>query len=235
MSKPQTITSAEMRALEQDVMGSGSVTGLELMERAGMGVVVAIFEEWPEFSLGQPRAVVLCGPGNNGGDGFVVARLLKGRGWSVEVFFYGDVHRLSSDAQSNYERWSGIGEIRTMTDETFDGWPEPEVDVDLVIDAIFGIGLTRPFVAFGHLRDQLNYIQAHYFARSSLSGGVVAIDVPSGMNADTGQYPGFEHESPFDQCIVANLTVTFHARKPGHVFVDGPGYCGKVVVKDIGL
>jgi NAD(P)H-hydrate repair Nnr-like enzyme with NAD(P)H-hydrate epimerase domain len=90
----------------------GEVTGLELMERAGRGVVEAIFEEWPELRATSHRAVVLCGPGNNGGDGFVVARLLKEWGWEVEVFLYGDPERLPPDARVNYERWVGMGEVR---------------------------------------------------------------------------------------------------------------------------
>ena len=82
----ELLTAAQMRAIEQAAIASGEVTGLELMERAGRGVVEAIFEEWPELKATSYRAVVLCGPGNNGGDGFVVARLLKDWGWEVEVF-----------------------------------------------------------------------------------------------------------------------------------------------------
>jgi hydroxyethylthiazole kinase-like uncharacterized protein yjeF len=86
----ELLTAAQMRAIEQAAIESGQVTGLELMERAGRGVVEAILEEWPELATTSHRAVVLCGPGNNGGDGFVVARLLRDRGWEVEVFLYGD-------------------------------------------------------------------------------------------------------------------------------------------------
>jgi ADP-dependent NAD(P)H-hydrate dehydratase / NAD(P)H-hydrate epimerase len=86
----ELLTAAQMRAIEKAAIASGEVTGLELMERAGRGVVEAIFEEWPELKATSHRAVVLCGPGNNGGDGFVVARLLKEWGWEVEVFLYGD-------------------------------------------------------------------------------------------------------------------------------------------------
>ena len=97
----ELLTAAQMRALEAAAIASGQVTGLELMERAGAGVVQAIFEEWPELRAGPFRTVVLCGPGNNGGDGFVVARLLKEWGWEVEVFLYGDADRLSPDARVN--------------------------------------------------------------------------------------------------------------------------------------
>lgn len=88
----ELLTAAQMRAIEQAAIDSGAVTGLELMERAGQGVVEAIFDEWPALRrVGEThRAVVLCGPGNNGGDGFVVARLLKESGWEVEVLLYGD-------------------------------------------------------------------------------------------------------------------------------------------------
>ncbi|MDP5086431.1 MAG: bifunctional ADP-dependent NAD(P)H-hydrate dehydratase/NAD(P)H-hydrate epimerase, partial [Yoonia sp.] len=121
----ELLTAAQMRAIEHAAIASGAVTGLELMERAGRGVVEAIFAQWPELAPdaglagGQPpdprdisaqkkerlRAVVLCGPGNNGGDGFVVARLLKEAGWDVEVFLYGEAERLPPDAKVNYERW----------------------------------------------------------------------------------------------------------------------------------
>ena len=107
----ELLTAAQMRAIEAAAIASGEVTGLELMERAGRGVVEAIFEEWPELRATSHRAVVLCGPGNNGGDGFVVARLLKEWGWEVEVFLYGDPERMPPDARVNYERWRGMGEV----------------------------------------------------------------------------------------------------------------------------
>ena len=82
----ELLTAAQMRAIEQAAIDSGEVTGLELMEGAGRGVVEAIFEWRPELAASPGRAAVLCGPGNNGGDGFVLARLLHGQGWEVEVF-----------------------------------------------------------------------------------------------------------------------------------------------------
>ncbi|MCP5075059.1 MAG: bifunctional ADP-dependent NAD(P)H-hydrate dehydratase/NAD(P)H-hydrate epimerase, partial [Rhodobacteraceae bacterium] len=101
----ELLTAAQMRAIETAAIESGEVTGLELMERAGRGVVEAVFEEWPELAKTSHRAVVLCGPGNNGGDGFVVARLLHDWGWEVEVFLYGDAAKLPPDARVNYVRW----------------------------------------------------------------------------------------------------------------------------------
>ena len=140
----ELLTAAQMRAVEQAAINSGEVTGLELMERAGRGVVEAILEEWPEMALTSHKAVVLCGPGNNGGDGFVVARLLKGRGWDVEVFLYGDAEKLPPDAKVNCERWEAlgkVGKIVEMNGQRID-WVA-EAYPDLWIDALFGIGLTR--------------------------------------------------------------------------------------------
>ncbi|MGL6212215.1 MAG: NAD(P)H-hydrate epimerase, partial [Paracoccaceae bacterium] len=105
----ELLTAAQMRAIEAAAIASGEVTGLELMERAGRGVVEAVFEEWPELKATSHRAVVLCGPGGNGGDGFVVARLLRECGWSVEVFLYGDPERLPPDAQVMCRRWEELG------------------------------------------------------------------------------------------------------------------------------
>ena len=108
----ELLTAAQMRAIEEAAIASGEVTGLELMERAGRGVVEAILEWRPELATAPHRAVVLCGPGNNGGDGFVVARLLKERGWEVEVFLYGrdpaEIDRLPPDAAENARRWAAM-------------------------------------------------------------------------------------------------------------------------------
>lgn len=225
----ELLTAAQMRAIEQAAIDSGEVTGLELMERAGAGVVEAIFEWRPELAEGERRAVVLCGPGNNGGDGFVVARLLKQRGWAVEVFLYGDEAKLPPDAAENCRRWREMGEVQQLTNK-FETYDEERPDTDLCIDAIFGIGLTRPFLEIGNVQDTINYYQS-----SSEMPDVISIDVPSGLSADTGCYPGCENENPFDSCPMACLTVTFHRGKVGHFLERGPIACGRLAIADIGL
>ena len=205
-----------MRALEQEAIASGRVTGLELMERAGRGVVEAIFEEWPTFAKDKRSVVVLCGPGNNGGDGYVVARLLKVSGWDVEVFQYGDVMKLPPDARVNYELWLGHGDVSSTEVCYSDRWYfQP-----MVVDALFGIGMNRP------LPDDLRNI-----VMATLNCPRVAVDMPSYVSSDTGNlmcpWPLYAGEN--------QITVTFHRPKIGHVMPDGALVCGKVVVKDIGL
>lgn len=228
----ELLTAAQMRAIEQAAIASGKVTGLELMERAGRGVVQAIWDEWPELAQGSFRAIVLCGPGNNGGDGFVVARLLKQWGWQVEVFLHGTPDRMPPDARTNLDRWNGP--VRPLEDCDFDSFPGPGDGVDLVVEALFGIGLSRPVDGLDCLQMQLNTCRAA--ARHDRRyPRVVAVDVPAGLSADTGLYPGVEADNPLDTQITANLTVTFHRMKQGHVLALGPASSGKVVVVDIGL
>ncbi len=108
----ELLTSAQMRAIEQAAFETGQATGLELMERAGQGVVDAFLERFSELSPPPAGgALVLCGPGNNGGDGFVIARLLSERGWNVTCFLYGDSARLPDDARTNHDRWAEIGPV----------------------------------------------------------------------------------------------------------------------------
>ncbi len=212
-----------MRSIEEAAIASGEVTGLELMERAGRGVVEAIFEEWPEIAKAPHKAVVLCGPGNNGGDGFVVARLLKERGWEVAVFLYGDPEKLPPDARANYERWKAIGPIHPFTEETQRDPRLCEPHPDIWIDAIFGVGLNRP------LPDLVTQMMHRvYYEQNWCKAPTVAVDIPSGLSSDTGKSVQEFH-------LTADMTVTFHAMKKGHVIEDGPMRCGKVVVKDIGL
>lgn len=225
----ELLTAAQMREIEQAAIASGAVTGLELMERAGRGVVDAVFEEWPELAANSHRAVVLCGPGNNGGDGFVVARLLKEWGWEVEVFLYGDATKLPPDAKANYERWVGMGGIDTAVAllEKFrlPSFDANEPNIGLFIDACFGIGLRRP------LAPPISQIAFCLNDRDEpLQGWIVSIDIPSGLDSDTGNVMG----DP-DNTIFADLTVTFHKAKKGHVLSQGSDVCGKLIVKDIGL
>ncbi len=212
----ELLTAAQMRALEEAAIDSGKVTGLELMERAGAGVVAGIRKEWPALEKGTRRAVVLCGPGNNGGDGFVVARLLKARGWAVEVFLYADAAKLPPDAAGNYRRWSGMGEVSAFNKCRTIAWKARA----LVIDAVFGTGLGRAVPA--EIRDAL--IAARATKR-------VAIDFPSFVDSDSGKlWADWQSEN-----AAADLTVTFHRAKTGHFLADGPRVCGKIVVADIGL
>ncbi|PWK58263.1 NAD(P)H-hydrate epimerase [Silicimonas algicola] len=219
----ELLTAAQMRAIEQAAIASGEVTGLELMERAGRGVVEAIFEEWPELATTSHKAVVLCGPGNNGGDGFVVARLLKEWGWEVEVFLYGDPEKLPPDAKVNYERWGELGETFAFSGTFYH--PERRVAYpDVFFDALFGIGLTRPVDLGEEYADTAESVPG-----DGLRGNLrhVAIDIPSGLCSDSGKVLG----APF----LADMTVTFHGFKHGHLLDFGPTLSGKVICKDIGL
>lgn len=215
----ELLTAAQMRAIEEAAIASGEVTGLELMERAGRGVVEAIFEEWPELAKTSHRAVVLCGPGNNGGDGFVVARLLKEWGWEVEVFLYGDPEKLPPDAKVNYERWGEMGKTSS--------WQDGAVrtsGAELFVDAIFGAGLTR------QLGPNLNRDLLMLNGKDIGASKIVAIDAPSGLCVDSGRVLGDEK-----QAIYSDLTVTFHRSKQGHYLDHAPIQCEKLVCKDIGL
>ncbi len=226
MTEPMTISSAEMRALEQAAIDSGKVTGLELMERAGQGVVDAIFEEWPELGTVTKYATVLCGPGNNGGDGFVIARRLAERGWAVEMPYLGDPMRYSPDAAKMFSLVPNtVLAVQITADEApAIGSAIFETETVLVIDAVFGIGLSRALD-----RDYAGLLCSDLamYHMADLGVKCVAVDIPSGLSSDHGQ--------PLGNAFRAHLTVTFHSLKPGHVLRFGPEYCGKTVVKDIGL
>ncbi|SFG16851.1 yjeF C-terminal region, hydroxyethylthiazole kinase-related/yjeF N-terminal region [Palleronia marisminoris] len=213
---PRLLSAEEMREIESAAMDSGSVTGRALMERAGQGAVAAALSRWPDLASRAHRAVILCGPGNNGGDGFVVARLLAGRGWEVRVLLMGDPAGLPPDARANHDLWAGIGPVEEMTQAVRD---KP----DLVVDAIFGTGLSRPFEAEGITAALADMAEGEAVR-------VLALDMPSGWCSDSGRWLG-EGITP----TRANLTVAFHAAKRGHYLGDAPEACGALAVVEIGL
>ncbi len=227
------LTAEEMRAVEQAAMSSGGVTGLELMERAGRGVVEAIFERWPDLARSSHRARVLCGPGNNGGDGFVVARLLKAWGWEVEVSFLGAPGQLPPDAKTSFEKWrqlAGTGpDLRKgEADASLAAGPAP----DLLVDALFGTGLRRPLGSpFSDELEHLGCLSAEGGIREAPGQGrpfrVVSVDIPSGLCADSGRVLGAS--------VRADLTVTFHAPKRGHFLDRGMDLCGMLAVASLGI
>lgn len=153
----------------------------------------------------QRSVCVLCGPGNNGGDGYVAARLLKARGWPVEVRALAPPD--TPAAQAAAAGWDG--DLTPL---------DAPLEARLYVDAMFGAGLTRP------LSGEAAALAAHL---SSHPEAVVAVDIPSGLPGDTG--------APTGPVVVAGLTVTFHAKKPAHVLQPGHELCGEVVVADIGL
>ncbi len=230
----ELLTAARMRTIEKSAIESGDVSGLELMERAGRGVLQAVFEEWPELQRGPAsapprylgpdeedplRAVVLCGPGNNGGDGFVVARLLRERGWEVAAFLLGDPAKLPPDARVNHDRWGELGEVHPFS-EVF----AAHQGADLYVDALFGTGLQRPLEG-----DVLKWAEMTA-SDPAIAEKTVSVDMPSGLCSDSGR-----ELAPGTATVQARLTVSFHTAKLGHYLGLGPVRSGRLVVKDIGL
>jgi hydroxyethylthiazole kinase-like uncharacterized protein yjeF len=194
----------QMRACDQAAIASGT-PGIELMNRAGQAVAKAVMARWP-----QGRVLVLCGPGNNGGDGFVAAHGLAQAGWQVSLALTCPLAALKGDAAIAASHWTGG--IEAINDLSLDG-------VELVIDALFGAGLSKPLEPV--LVQVLKAIEAAGLP-------LVAVDVPSGLSGDTAKPVG-------DYAPVCTATVTFHRKKPAHVLTTGRQYCGEVVLADIGL
>lgn len=203
MTGHELLSVEEMGRADQAAVDAG-VTGLALMERAGREVA----DTAARLSDCRP-VLVLCGPGNNGGDGYVAARYLRNRGHSVRLAALGDPKKLSGDAATNYRRWQGQTE---------------ELSVDLlneaplIIDALFGAGLTR--AVEGTAADILG-------KAGEMNLASVAVDLPSGINGNTGEAMG--------AVLPATETVTFFRKKPGHLLYPGRGMCGDISVVDIGI
>ncbi|WP_298836439.1 NAD(P)H-hydrate dehydratase [uncultured Roseobacter sp.] len=222
----ELLTAEQMRNLEQQAIADGVASGLDLMERAGQGVVDAMMSKWPEWADKPRRALVLCGPGNNGGDGFVIARLLAARGWDCDLYLFGTADRLPADARTNHDRWCGQGAVNAWSPADITAGPAP----DVIIDAVFGIGLTRA------LPDDVAAVLGHNARDAWAKARRIAVDCPSGLNLDTGEIPSAPDREQADSCVSpADLTVTFHTPRPGHYLAMGPAICRDLVVADIGL
>ncbi len=177
---------------------------LALMEAAGVSIVREMTNRYYPC-----RVVVLCGPGNNGGDGFVVARLLQEKGWTVKLVALDTLEDASGDMEANWQRWKG--EVLPVSEEIIEG-------ADIVVDALFGAGLSRAIE--GESRKLIEAI-------NSSDVEVVSVDVPSGIHGNTGRVYGV--------AVKADLTVTFFRAKTGHYLLPGKEYVGELVVADIGI
>ena len=200
----ELLTTEQMSRADALTIEEGT-PGMELMENAGFAVAEAFSGCCPNAK----RVVVLCGPGNNGGDGFVAARYLLDRGLSVRLALVGSVDDLKGDAAEMAALWNQP--VLPFTPDILD-------KADAVIDAIFGAGLTRDVE--GEVARMIGAVNA---AKSP----VIAVDVPSGVDGTSGQIRGL--------AVEALCTVTFFRRKPGHVLLPGRLHCGTVKVADIGI
>ncbi len=193
----------EMRSAEAAAMKAG-VSGAGLMETAGAKLAEVAMRAWTERSV-----VVLCGPGNNGGDGFVAARKLREAGWPVSVGLFGDRGALKGDSKLMADLYEG--EIAPASTANLG-------NAGLIIDALFGTGLSR--LIDGEAKALIDAVNAH-------PAPVLAADIPSGVHADTGAVLG--------AAVQAARTVTFFQKKTGHLLFPGRAYCAAVDVVDIGI
>ncbi|MGB6536297.1 MAG: NAD(P)H-hydrate dehydratase [Xanthobacteraceae bacterium] len=200
----ELLDNAEMAEADRQTIAGGTA-GIDLMHRAGEAVAAAVIAR---HAAGR-RVVIVAGPGNNGGDGFVAARQLADRGYAVRVLLLGEARQLRGDAAIATQRWSGP--LAAAEPADLEG-------ADLVIDALFGAGLDRPVE--GRARAMIEAINAQ-------SAPVIAVDLPSGINGTSGLVMG--------AAVKAAQTITFFRKKPGHLLLPGRVYCGAISVADIGI
>jgi NAD(P)H-hydrate epimerase len=199
-------TAEQVRRLDRCAIEGHGIPGIELMERAGRAVFEAARQAFPDAR----RYLVLCGGGNNGGDGYVVARLAREAGIEADVCAFRDPASLGGDALTAAARWQADGGVPLA-------WPVADVDAyDVVFDALLGTGLDRePAGAYAQAITAINHAEAF----------VVAVDIPSGLQADTGVALG--------ATTVADLTVTFIGNKRGLFTADGPDHAGDIVFDEL--
>jgi hydroxyethylthiazole kinase-like uncharacterized protein yjeF len=199
----ELLTPSEMAECDRATIAAGT-PGILLMERAGAAVARAAVE-----MTAGPAIVVLAGPGNNGGDGFVAARILRDRGYRITVLLHGERSALRGDAAEASRRFDGIVQPAR---------PDGFARADLIVDALYGAGVRLPL----H-KDAVRLIEAV----NASAAFVLAVDLPSGVEGEGGRVDGV--------AVRADATVTFFRRKPGHLLFPGRALCGPVTVADIGI
>ena len=202
----EVVTADEMKALDSNTIKAAGLPSLVLMERAALQTAAEITERLKE----KEKILVVCGTGNNGGDGLAIARLLYLQGIDVRYYITGDEQKMTAETaqQMRTAEYYQVPRVHNLNLNEY----------TTIVDAIFGVGLSRPVTGkYGELISELNEASAYK----------VAVDIPSGIDADTG----FEKGIAFR----ADLTVTFAFRKRGLCFYPGRMYSGEIVVADIGI
>ena len=209
------VTGKQMREIDRVTIDEFGIPGLQLIERAGTRVVETLHARWR--GLDGLRVAVVCGKGNNGADGFVVARLLSNAGVAVEVFLGVPRAELGDEAGGLLERFEVAGQVATPLAE--DASHAAALGrCDIIVDALLGTGISgAPRTAQAQIIEAMNASQRP----------IVAVDLPSGVNADSGRVPG--------AAVRAAVTVSFGVAKVGQLFSPGRGYCGILELVDIGF
>lgn len=212
---PPILTRQQVREVDRMAIEELKMPGLVLMENAGRGVADALHAQF-----GAARALIVCGPGNNGGDGFVIARHLDVRGWQVTVLLTTPSSRLKGDALANFQ-WLAASGV-TLQQNTDNGsqvlQPGAGADPWCVVDAVLGTGATGP------LRPSVASVCS---LLNQLPATRVAIDIPTGLDAETGKAD--------DDTFMAHYTYTFVAAKPGLCMPDAKKYVGELEILPIGV
>lgn len=212
----KAVSAETMRGLDRRAIEDYAISGLQLMERAGANVAEAILSR---FGKAEERSLlILAGKGNNGGDGFVVARLLAGDGWQVTLLLFASADALRGDARTNFERLPASVKQIYFQEISSDAARQLAGSSAVILDALFGTGLTTGLS--GVYEDAVRLV-------NSAARPVVAIDIPSGVDATTGKIPG--------EAVRADITVTFGAAKIGQFIYPGAGHVGELIVTDIGI
>ncbi len=213
----EIVTGKQMNAIDQRAINEYKIPSLKLMETAGS---MAYEEIKDSYQLENTNVLILCGSGNNGGDGYVIARKMKEDFVDVEVFSTGDISKLSKDAKYNYNAAKQVDV--NINDYHIEKIEKAIIKADIVIDAMLGTGLSR------NVKDELDQIITLVNENTERSNTpVIAIDIPSGIGADNG--------TCYKNAIKADLTISFQLPKIGHILYPGAENTGKLIVKDIGI
>lgn len=216
--EPEMMTRQQVRQFDRWAIEQAGIPGVILMENAGRGAANVILERFSHVI--SPSACIFCGSGNNGGDGYVIARHLANAGWNVCVVLCASREKISGDAVVNLKIIENLGlEIRQLSQrQSGQKIRECTNGVNLVVDALFGTGLTGPLrPGAAELVEAINRCEAP----------VMAVDIPSGLDCDTGKTEGV--------AIRASFTVTFAAVKAGFIHPESREFTGEVYCADIGV
>lgn len=213
---PLGVSVKVIQDLDRVAIQEYGVPSIALMENAGRSVAFEVVGAL--LKMDGIRVVVVCGRGNNAGDGFVVARHLVNAGCDVTIILIGKESHLKNDAAVNFQILRKCGCSIYTTETVDDIISQILSDADVIVDAIFGVGLNRNIES-----PYKDFIEAV----NSQQGQIVSVDIPSGLNGDTGEI--------YDVCINADKTVTFSFTKKGFYLGAGPEKAGEVTVVDIGI